>query len=126
MNYKLEINTQDPSSKLVFNTITFESFKINIIERYAGRMNLNPKLIEVFVKVRTLNDQLVKKIDGNSRIHVIGDDLTIYAQLSKDLQSVDIYKELKNKLTFEEDYVYFILKLVLNNYELNSALSKST
>ncbi|MCW3170635.1 prevent-host-death protein [Chryseobacterium sp. 09-1422] len=126
MNYKLEINTQDPSSSLVFNMITFESFKINIIERYAGRMNLNPKLIEVFVKVRTLNDQLVKKIDGNSRIRVIGDDLTIYAQLSKDLQSVDISKELKNKLTFEQDYVYFILKLVLNNYELNSALSKST
>lgn len=91
MNYKLEINTQDPSSKLVFNTITFESFKINIIERYAGRMNLNPKLIEVFVKVRTLKEQLVKKIDGNSRLRVIGDDLTIYAQLSKDLQSVDIY-----------------------------------
>ncbi|KQS91674.1 hypothetical protein [Chryseobacterium sp. Leaf394] len=126
MNYKLEINIQDPSSKLLFNTITFESFKINIIERYTGRMNLNPKLIEVFVKVRTLNDQLIKKIDGNSRIRVIGDDLIIYEQLTKDLQSFQINKEAKNQSLFEQDYVYFILKLVLNNYELNSALSKAT
>ena len=126
MNYKLEINIQDPSSKLLFNTITFESFKINIIERYTGRMNLNPKLIEVFVKVRTLNDQLIKKIDGNSRIRVIGDDLIIYEQLTEDLQSFQINKEAKNQSLFEQDYVYFILKLVLNNYELNSALSKAT
>jgi len=73
-----------------------------------------------------LNDHLVKKIDGNTRVRVTGSDLTIYKQLTKALQSEDINKEPKNQLLFEQDYVYFILKLVLNNYELNSALSKST
>ena len=126
MNYKLELSTRDLSSPLVFNTITFESFKINIIERYAGRLYIDTKLVEVFIKVRTLNDHLVKKIDGNTRVRVTGSDLTIYKQLTKALQSEDINKEPKNQLLFEQDYVYFILKLVLNNYELNSAFSKST
>jgi hypothetical protein len=126
MNYKLELSTRDLSSPLVFNTITFESFKINIIERYAGRLYIDTILVEVFIKVRTLNDQLVKKIDGNTRVRVTGNDLTIYKQLTKALQSDDINKEPKNQLLFEQDYVYFILKLVLNNYELNSAFSKST
>jgi hypothetical protein len=126
MNYKLELSTRDLSSPLVFNTITFESFKINIIERYAGRLYIDTKLVEVFIKVRTLNDHLVKKIDGNTRVRVTGSDLTIYNQLTKALQSDDINKEPKNQLLLEQDYVYFILKLVLNNYELNSAFSKST
>lgn len=48
MNYKLELNTQEPNSNIIFNTIIFDSFKVNIIEKYAGKMNSYPKLYEVF------------------------------------------------------------------------------
>ncbi|PIF46277.1 hypothetical protein CLU96_3302 [Chryseobacterium sp. 52] len=48
---------------MFFNTITFDSFKVNIVERYTGSMNFHPKLCEVLFKVRTLDDGIVKRKD---------------------------------------------------------------
>lgn len=124
MNYKLELRTQESFSKIVFNNILFDSFKINIIERYMGRMNFNAKLIEVLIKVRTLDNQIIKKKDGNIRVRIIADEFTMYEQLIKVLNSFDLRNETINRKNSEQDFVYFILKIVITNYELNSSLLK--
>jgi len=64
MNYKLELNTQEPNSNIVFNTIIFDSLKVNIIEKYAEKMISYPKLYEVLFRVRTLDNEMIKKRDG--------------------------------------------------------------
>jgi len=61
MNYKLKLNTQKPNSNIVFNTIIFDSLKVNIIEKYAEKMNSYPKLYEVLFRVRTLDNEMIKK-----------------------------------------------------------------
>lgn len=124
MNYKLELRTQESFSKIVFNNILFDSFKINIIERYMGRMNFNAKLIEVLIKVRTLDNQIIKKKDGNIRVRIIADEFTMYERLIKVLNSNDFKNESINRKNSEQDFVYFILKIVITNYELNSSLLK--
>ena len=119
MNYKLELNTQERGSKIVFNTIVFDSFKINIVERYMGRMDSNPKLCEVLFKVRTIDDILVKRKDGNSRVRIKGDDFEEYQNLSKVLNSYDYRNKLRSQKDANQEYVHFILRLVIINYDLN-------
>lgn len=119
MNYKLELNTQKPGSKIVFNTILFDWFKINIVERYMGRMEANPKLCEVLFKVRTLDDEIIKRKDGNLRIRIKGEDFEAYQKLSKILNSYDYRNKLLNRKDADQEYVHFILRLVIANYELN-------
>ncbi|RZJ40998.1 MAG: prevent-host-death protein [Chryseobacterium sp.] len=119
MNYKLELNTQEPGSKIVFHTIVFDSFKINVVERYMGRMNSNPKLCEVLFKVRTLDDTLIKRKDGNLRIKIKGEDFDTYQKLSGVLHSYDYRNKLINRKEADQEYVFFILKLVITNYDLN-------
>jgi hypothetical protein len=119
MNYKLELNTQEHGSKIVFNTIVFDSFKINIVERYMGRMDSNPKLCEVLFKVRTLDDHLIKRKDGNARIRIKGEDFETYQKLSRTLNSYDYRNKLINRKDADQEYVHFILRLVITNYELN-------
>ncbi|MDQ0593876.1 hypothetical protein QFZ37_002245 [Chryseobacterium ginsenosidimutans] len=118
MNYKLELNTQEPGSNIVFNTIVFDSFKVNIIERYIGRMNFNPRLFEAGFKVRTLDDEIVKRRDGNVKIKIKGDDFETYQQLTRTLNSYDYKNRLINRKDVDQDYVHFILSLVITNYEL--------
>ncbi|MDR6404065.1 ribosomal protein S10 [Chryseobacterium ginsenosidimutans] len=80
MNYTLELNTQEHGSNIVFNTIIFDSFKVNIVERYVGLMNANPKLCEALFKVRTLDNELIKTKKGNSRIKIKGKNFEVYCQ----------------------------------------------
>lgn len=120
MNYKLELRTHNSFSNISFNNILFDSFKINIIERYMGRLDSNAKLIEVIIKVRTLDDQIIKRRDGHVRIRIRGNEFTIYQQLIKIL-NIESLKSLRSVTrSAEQDYVYFILNLVIVNYELNS------
>ncbi|CAD0219060.1 prevent-host-death protein [Chryseobacterium sp. D764] len=119
MNYKLELNTQEPNSKIVFNTIKFDSFKINIVERYIGSMKARPALCEVLFKVRTLDDVLINRRDGNIRVKIKGDDFETYQKLSRDLNSYEYKNKLINRKEVEENYVHFILSLVITNYQLN-------
>lgn len=119
MNYKLELNTQEPNSNIVFHTIIFDSFKVNIVERYIGSMKFQPKLCEVLFKVRTLDDVLVNRRDGNVRIKIKGDDFETYQNLSKRLDSYEYKNKLINRKDVEQDYVHFILSLVIANYQLN-------
>jgi len=119
MNYKLDLNTQEPNSNIVFNTIVFDSFKVNIIERYTGRMNFNPKLCEVLFKVRTLDNDIIKRRDGHLRIKIKGDEFETYQQLIRILNSYDYKNKLISRKDADQDYVHFILRLVITNYELN-------
>ncbi|SIQ58972.1 hypothetical protein SAMN05880574_11750 [Chryseobacterium sp. RU37D] len=119
MNYKLELNTQEPNSKIVFHTILFDSFKVNLIERYIGSNPRNAKLYEVLFKVRTLDDVLVPRKDGNIRIRIKGEDFDIYQGLIKQLNSYEYKNKLINRKEVEQNYVHFILSLVIPNYQLN-------
>lgn len=119
MNYTLELNTQEPDSNIVYNTIVFDSFKINIVERYTGRMGSNQKLCEVLFKVRTLDDEIIKRRDGNVRIKIKGDKFETYQALRKVMSSYNYKNRLINRKEVEQDYVHFILSLVIENYQLN-------
>ncbi|MFC3157953.1 hypothetical protein SAMN05443633_104297 [Chryseobacterium arachidis] len=119
MNYKLELRTQESKSNIVFNNILFDAFKVNIIEKYAGKMTAKPILSEVVFKVRTLDDTLVMRKDGHIRIKVKGDDFQIYQNLSKILNSYDYKHKLINRANAEQDYVHYMLSLVIANYQLN-------
>ncbi|CAM3109716.1 prevent-host-death protein [Chryseobacterium flavum] len=119
MNYKLELNTQEPNSKIVFNTILFDSFKINIVERYIGSVKSRLTLCEALFKVRTLDDEIIKRKDGNIRVKIKGDNFETYQQLSRRLSSYEYKNKLINRKEVEQDYVHFILGLVIANYQLN-------
>lgn len=118
MNYKLELNTQEPNSNIVFNNIVFDSFKVNIIERYTGSMKFHPKLCEVLFKVRTLDNETIQRRDGNVRIRIKGDDFEVYQRLTNALDSYEYKNKLINRQETEQNYVHFILGLVIANYEL--------
>ncbi|WP_278381158.1 prevent-host-death protein [Chryseobacterium arthrosphaerae] len=119
MNYKLELNTQEPNSKIVFHNILFDSFKINIIERYIGSMKARPVLCEVLFKVRTLDNELIARRDGNMRVKIKGDQFDTYQELSRKLGSYEYKNKLINRKEADQDYVHFILSLVISNYDLN-------
>ncbi|WP_028121517.1 hypothetical protein [Epilithonimonas tenax] len=119
MNYSLELNVQDAGSNIVFNTIFLNSFKINIVERYTVKVGKNQKLCEVLFKVRTLDDQLIKKKDGNINLYFRGDDFFKYQKLKNIFSSYHYRKKLINRKEAEQDYVHFILSLAVMNYELN-------
>ncbi|MCS4300640.1 MULTISPECIES: prevent-host-death protein [Chryseobacterium] len=119
MNYKLELNTQEPNSKIVFHNIIFDSFKINIVERYIGAMNFRPKLSNVLFKVRTLDNQLINRKDGNIRVKIKEDNFETYQKLSQALNSYEYKNKLINRQETDQNYVHFILSLVIANYNLN-------
>ncbi|HCA10001.1 MULTISPECIES: hypothetical protein [Chryseobacterium] len=119
MNYTLELNTQEPGSNIVFNTIVFDPFKVNIIERYVGKMNFHPKLSYVLFKIRTLDNEIIKTRDGNGRVKIKGDHFETYQRLVRVLNSYDYKNKLINRKEADQDYVHFILSLVLANYQLS-------
>ncbi|MCJ7932289.1 MAG: prevent-host-death protein [Chryseobacterium sp.] len=119
MNYTLDLNTQEPNSNIVFNTIIFDSFKVNVVERYLGRMDSHPRLCHVLFKVRTLDNDIIKTRAGHGRVKVKGDLFDSYQKLIKVLNSYEYKNKLLNRQEAEQDYVHFILSLVIVNYQLN-------
>lgn len=119
MNYKLELNTQEPNSNIVFHTIVFESFKVNIVERYVGKMRFAPKLCHALFKIRTLDNELIETRDGNVRVKIKDDNFETYQRLVNVLSSYDYKNKLINRKDADQDYVHFILGLVISNYDLN-------
>jgi len=118
MNYSLELNTQEAGSNIVFNNILLDAFKINIVERYSVKGGVNHKLCEVLFKVRTLNDQIIKKKDGNINMYLKGDNLIKYQKLIKVFSSYHYRKKLINRKEVEHDFVHFILMFAVLNYDL--------
>lgn len=117
MNYSLELNKQEIGSHIVFTTIMLDSFKVNIVERYSMKMVRNPKLCEVLFKVRTLDNQILEKKDGNVNTYIRGDGFIKYQNFTNVLSSHLYKKKMINRIEAEQDFVYFILSLVILNYE---------
>ncbi|MCU7613240.1 prevent-host-death protein [Chryseobacterium sp. GMJ5] len=116
MNYKLQLRMQESNPNLVYNTIIFDTFKVNIVERYYGSV---PKLCDVSFRVRTLDDVIIKKKDGNVRIRITGEDLDIYVRLLKVLGSYNYRNHLIKRDEADQDFVHFILRMVIMNYQFN-------
>ncbi|AZB30106.1 MULTISPECIES: prevent-host-death protein [Chryseobacterium] len=116
MNYKLELRTPDSQPKLIFHAITFDTFKVNIVERYSG---VKPILCDVLFRVRTLDDQIIKRRDGHIKIRIKGEEFEIYQRLLKVFKSYDYKNKLISRRDAEQDLVHFILRLVIINYEMN-------
>lgn len=119
MNYKLVLNTKSETSNIYYNTITFDTFKINIIDRYKGVMSRNPILCDTILKVRTLDDQLIKTREGNSRVKLKGDDLEKYKNLMDILNSYNYKNRLIKQKEADEDYVHFVIRIYIDNYQIN-------
>ncbi|MFP3599473.1 prevent-host-death protein [Chryseobacterium sp. SIMBA_029] len=119
MNYTLELKTQESYSNVIFNTIIFDSFKVNIVERYTGRMNFNPKLSYALFKVRTPENDIIRTRDDNGRVKIKGNHFDTYTKLTDVLKSYDYKNKLINRQEAQRDYVHFILSLVIVNYEIN-------
>lgn len=119
MNYELKVNVQEEGSNIVFNTITLNTFKVNIVERYSEKAKYNPKLCEVHFKVRTLDDKIIEKKDGNVNMYIRGEEFQKYIDFKNVLSSPYYKKKIINTKKAEEDLVHFILSMVVVNYELN-------
>lgn len=119
MNYTLELNTQKQGSNIVFNTIIFDAFKVNIVERYTGKMRFNQKLSHILFKVRTLNNDIITTRNGHLRIKIKNNEFDTYQKLINVINSYDYKNKLINRKTADQDYVHFMLGLVISNYQLS-------
>lgn len=119
MNYKLELNVQPNGTKTIFNSITFATFKINIIDRYKGNMIQNPILLETIFKVRTLDNQLIESKRGNTRIILKDTDMENYRKLINTINSRQYKTKKIDQIMANEKYVNFMISLLLSNYNLN-------
>lgn len=119
MKYTLELDIREGGSNVVFNNILLNSFKVNIVERYSYDKAEKLQLREVLFKVRTLDDQIIKKKDGNLNTYIRGEGFLEYQKVKKVLSSPHYRKKLINKKEAEQDLIHFILSLVVSNYELN-------
>ncbi|PZU87300.1 MAG: prevent-host-death protein [Chryseobacterium sp.] len=117
MNYKLELNAQDSHYPIIFHNILFDAFKINIIERHSGTKQ--KKLQRIVIKVRTHDDEIVKTKTEAFRIILKGDDYVNYEKLTRIFTSYEFKNKLINRKEKEQEYVYFLLQLVINYYQLN-------
>ncbi len=79
MNYKLELNTQEIGSNVVFNNIIFDFFKVNIVER----LSKNQSASFIIFKVRTLNNEIIKTKKDSGRVKLKGDAFLTYKKLVK-------------------------------------------
>lgn len=119
MNYKLELNKQDVDPNIVFNNIIFDFFKVNIVERHSKSINLNLSAKFILFKVRTLNNEIIKTKEGNSRVKLKGDAFITYNKLMKTLNSLEHQNKIINSKTAEQEFVDFILELVVSKYKVN-------
>ncbi|GGP02635.1 hypothetical protein GCM10010992_07910 [Cloacibacterium rupense] len=115
MNYKIELNMQERGSDLVYNNILFDFFKVNIVERLTKKKTVS----FVIFKVRTLNNELINTKDGHGRVKLKEDAFLKYNQLIKVLNSYEYEKKLINRKNAEQEFVDFILGLVVSNYNMN-------
>jgi len=118
MQYRLELNTPSTDPNIVFHNILFDSFKINIIERHGKKIKGASKLLEVKFKVRTLDDQLIQKKDGNGRVKLKNDDFETYQSLVREFRSYEYKNKLINRSEVQQKFVYFLLQHVIANYNL--------
>ena len=82
-------------------------------------MTRNPILCDSILKVRTLDDQLIKTREGNSRVKLKGDDLEKYKSIKEILNSYQYKNKLIKQKEADEDYVHFVIRVYIDNYQIN-------
>ncbi len=117
MNFRLEINARERGSKLSFKTIYFNAFKINIIERYSGG-KANERFYHIVIKLRTIEDEIIKTKSGASRIMLSENDFQKYGELVKILGSYEYRNKLMDRKIIEDEFVNFILGKMVAHYQL--------
>ena len=73
----------------------------------------------ILFKVRTLNDEIIKTKEGNSRVKLKGDAFIAYNKLMKTLNSYEYQNKIINREATEQEFVDFILGLVVSNYKVS-------
>jgi len=117
MNFKLEINARERGSNLSFKTIYFNAFKINIIERYSGGKG-QEKFYHIVIKLRTIDDNIIKTKNGAGRIMLNESDFEQYGRLSKVLSSYEYRNKLMDRKLIEDEFTNFILGKMVAHYQL--------
>lgn len=116
MNYTLE--QEFPDKSLAFRTIFFDTFKINIIERYRNVKSPTVVYNHIVIKLRTLDDQIIKTKKETVSKKLAEEDYQTYSRLSQKL-SPSRYRNAE-KVQQEQEFVHYILLKVLENYDLAS------
>ncbi|WP_312076157.1 prevent-host-death protein [Chryseobacterium sp.] len=117
MQYRLEWRVKSEDPDIIFHNLYFNTFKINIIERYGKNSKGYPKLLEVLFKVRTLDDELMMKKDGSGRVRVRHELFARYKEIVKELQFKNKYQR-QNRKVLEQEYIDFLLLIVIKNYNI--------
>ncbi|SHK66374.1 prevent-host-death protein [Epilithonimonas mollis] len=116
MNFTLEITAPERGSNILFKTIYFNAFKINIIERYSGKGH--NKFYHIIIKLRTIDDEIILTKNGAGRMKISESDFESYGRLSKVLNSYEYRNKLMDRKTVDDKFVNFILSKMVNNYQL--------
>ncbi len=116
MEFRLEIDPLNPKSNLLFKTIYFKAFKINIIERYSGKGFKN--IHHIIIKLRSLDDEIIPTISGASRIKVKESFYQHYLKMCQLLSSYEYRNKLIDTKPVEDQFVNFILSQMIGKYEL--------
>ncbi|KQT20577.1 hypothetical protein ASG31_17570 [Chryseobacterium sp. Leaf404] len=117
MHYRLEKRLESRDPNVRFNTVYFNTFKINVIERYTNKKAETKSLCEAKFKVRTLEDKLIFKKNGEVTSYLRNENFIIYKSLLKAIQPQNLNDRLQQNQDREQDYVYFLLKIALENYQ---------
>lgn len=65
MKYILEMELQSSNPAIIFHNVIFDTFKINIIERYSKYPDGRPLLCEAKFQMRSSDDRIFKKQNGD-------------------------------------------------------------
>ncbi len=118
MNYTIQL--ESPEKALVFKTIIFDTFKINVVERYKNVKSLDPVYNHVVIKLRTLDDQIIKTKNDTVSRKLREDEFESYAKVAQKVRPVKNLKSNSVRVLQEQEFVHYILVKVLEHYDLSS------
>lgn len=119
MNYKLELdNSEQPI--LRFKNIIFDSFKINVVERFSTSKNINITYSHILIKLRTSDDKIIKTKNGTVSKKLGVEDFKTYGSLSRALNGWKYRNDKEYRLKAENDFVQYIMFLALDHYDFQN------
>jgi len=119
MNYKLELDTPEQSI-LAFKNIIFDSFKINVVERFSTSKNTRITYSHILIKLRTSDDKIIKTKNGTVSKKLKQEDFNTYGELSRALTSWKVKNDKEYCQKAEKDFVQYIMFIALDNYDFQN------
>ena len=119
MNYKLELETPGEPI-LAFKNIIFDSFKINVVERFSTSKNSRITYSHILIKLRTSDDQIIKTKNGTVSKKLKQEDFKTYGVLSKALTGWKYRNDKEYCQKAEKDFVQYIMFIALDNYDFQN------